>query len=169
MEGKYVSADVYVTKHPVHLSLHHYSSGTKMSRARHLGYMSSDIVVFMFSLNDKMSFDDIEEDFAADALYLHHPLMFLFLFLPLLLPVFDHQKRYANTMKGKESTFYLVGYNADLRSNPLSPDDVSSEKPKLLMNKLKARVCSSPLHPVFSSPYYLPLPFTSPSPSPFYY
>eukprot|EP00026_Physarum_polycephalum_P006513 Phypoly_transcript_06557.p1 GENE.Phypoly_transcript_06557~~Phypoly_transcript_06557.p1 ORF type:complete len:527 (+),score=104.99 Phypoly_transcript_06557:93-1673(+) len=114
MEGKYVSADVYVTKHPVHLSLHHYSSGTKNSRARHLGYMSSDIVVFMFSLNDRMSFDDIEEDFTADALY-------------------------ANTMKEKESTFYIVGYNADLRSNPPSSDDVPSDKPKLLANKIKAK------------------------------
>jgi len=114
MEGKCVSADVGVGKHVVHLSLHHYTGGTKMSRARHLGYMSSDIIVFMFSLNDSMSFDDVEDEFVADALY-------------------------ANTMKDKESVFYLVGYNADKRSNPLSPEDVSSEKPKALMQKLKAR------------------------------
>lgn len=110
MEGKFVSADVYVTKHPVHLSLHHYSSGTKMSRARHLGYMSSDIVVFMFSLNDAMSFDDIEEDFTADAQYLPslpsslYSVSFFFL-RPLKICKYDERQRINILSRGLQRGF----------------------------------------------------------------
>lgn len=70
VEGKFVSAEVPVGKYVVNLSLHHYTGSSKMSRARHLGYMSADMVVFLFSLNDSMSFVDLEEEFTVDATYL---------------------------------------------------------------------------------------------------
>lgn len=48
--------------------------------------------------------------------------------------------RYANTMKDRESSFYIVGYNAEQRSNPLGPEDVPSDRPKALAAKIKAKV-----------------------------
>ncbi len=64
-----MSGDVPIGKNYITLSMNHYSGTAKMSRARHLGYMSADMVIFLFSADDAMSFTDLEEEFSVDAIY----------------------------------------------------------------------------------------------------
>lgn len=64
---------------------------------------SIDIIVFLFSMTDRLTFTDIEEEIYDDAMY-------------------------ALYMADKDTPFYLVGAHADKRKNPVSSDEVTTEE-----------------------------------------
>jgi len=112
---KFVMGNIKAGKKTIRVSLQHYSSSSKMSRARYLGFASADIVIFLFNMTDRLTFTDIHEEFYDDAMY-------------------------ARTMStNKEVVFYLMGMNADKRSNPVSSNEVSDEEIKAMCTKLKAK------------------------------